>query len=214
MSCSRWHQLVALYVGGDLDSGRTVRVEQHLENCPVCRDLFEGLAADRDDLARLDARAGADLDLGSIRGAVLSEIAGRRRPFLANLRTPRLAVAAAAVAAAIVILASMVPGSGRRESLVAENVPREVVPVVEEAPEIPEEEPLVPDETTPRPPAVGSPTPVLDPPLHLAQAELPTTLSAAVSPSVPIEPMTMKILTNDPDVVIYWIVDSKGAEDA
>jgi hypothetical protein len=28
-----------------------------------------------------------------------------------------------------------------------------------------------------------------------------------------VEPMTMKILTDDPDVVIYWIVDSKGEEE-
>ena len=214
MNCSRWHQMIALYVGGDLGPDSVVRVEQHLENCPACRDLAEELVFDREVLTRLDAEAASEADLGSVRGAVLAEITGRRPPFIATLTSPQFTVAAVAVAAVIAVFAIMIPRSGQREPLVAEDVPRAVVPVVEEAPEISDEEPPAADETAPRPQVVAPPTPVPDAQLQLAQADEPAMRSAAVSPSVPSEPMTMKILTSDPDVVIYWIVDSKGAEDA
>ena len=45
------------------------------------------------------------------------------------------------------------------------------------------------------------------------KAEIPTTLTPAAIPIVPIvetEPLRVKMLTPDPDVVIYWLVDPKG----
>jgi len=45
------------------------------------------------------------------------------------------------------------------------------------------------------------------------KAEIPTTLTPAATPIVPVvetEPLRVKMLTPDPDVVIYWLIDSKG----
>lgn len=45
------------------------------------------------------------------------------------------------------------------------------------------------------------------------KAEIPTTLTPASIPTVPVadtEPLRVKMLTPDPDVVIYWLVESKG----
>lgn len=45
------------------------------------------------------------------------------------------------------------------------------------------------------------------------KAEIPAKLTPARAPIVPVangEPLTVKMLTPDPDVVIYWLVDSKG----
>jgi len=43
------------------------------------------------------------------------------------------------------------------------------------------------------------------------KAEIPTTLTPATIPAAQIpqsEPLRVKMLTEDPDVVIYWLVDS------
>ena len=45
------------------------------------------------------------------------------------------------------------------------------------------------------------------------KAEIPTTLTPAAIPTVPAadtEPLRVKMLTPDPDVVIYWLIDQKG----
>ena len=45
------------------------------------------------------------------------------------------------------------------------------------------------------------------------KAEIPTTLTPEATPIVPVvntKPLRVKMLTPDPDVVIYWLVDSKG----
>jgi hypothetical protein len=45
------------------------------------------------------------------------------------------------------------------------------------------------------------------------KAEIPETLTPAKVPIVPVanrEPLRVKMLTPDPDVVIYWLIDSKG----
>jgi hypothetical protein len=44
------------------------------------------------------------------------------------------------------------------------------------------------------------------------KAEIPTTLTPAATPIIPVvdtEPLRVKMLTPDPDVVIYWLVDAK-----
>jgi hypothetical protein len=211
MSCSQWHELIALQVGGDLDQRRAGRVERHLEVCSACRGLAEELLSDRQSLAGLDARASRDLDLGSIRGAVLAEVANRRRPFGAALTAPRLAVAAAAMVGIIAILSVVLPGGGQPEMIVAQHTPR--VPVVEEPLVNQEIESDIPEETTPETSEPGPSTAISVPPLQLALADPTVASGASISPSALAEPMTMKILTDDPDVVIYWIVDSKGEEE-
>lgn len=65
------------------------------------------------------------------------------------------------------------------------------------------------------PPQVMPPPAPVEPvehgPLHLARNDQSTRgPETAISLSAPTEPMTVKILTDDPDVVIYWIVDPKG----
>lgn len=42
------------------------------------------------------------------------------------------------------------------------------------------------------------------------KAEIPAKLTPAIIPVANTEPLRVKMLTPDPDVVIYWLVDSKG----
>ena len=60
-------------------------------------------------------------------------------------------------------------------------------------------------------PPVSEP-PVAEPVVRVARAEAAN--STPLLRPAAAEPMTMKILTDDPEVVIYWIVEGKGATDA
>ncbi|HEY2843861.1 MAG TPA: hypothetical protein VGJ09_09430 [Bryobacteraceae bacterium] len=46
--------------------------------------------------------------------------------------------------------------------------------------------------------------------IPLVHSEIPAVLQPAVLPVVHAEPLRVKMLTPDPDVVIYWLVDRKG----
>jgi hypothetical protein len=203
MSGTRWNRLVALYVGDDLDDRRGDDVERHLAVCPSCRRLEQELRSDMLNLRELDSAATGDLGLGSVRGAVMARIENRRRPFAAPTMPRLLAVCATAVA--VIALALLFRQGRERDAhqtaggeaaIPASVVAAEPEPRVPSPPQVPA---AIVRETTitagiPSAPAAQSP---------LRQA-LPS------PPSVPAEPMTLKILTDDPEVVIYWIVDPKG----
>jgi anti-sigma factor RsiW len=205
MSCSRWHRLVALYVGEDLDRARTERVRQHLAGCPSCRDLEHDLRWDLQNLRDLDSAATADLELGSVRGPVMAEIETRRTRGLV-FSQPRLLTAVAA-AVVVIALALLFRQIGMRD--VPRTVSRETpspAPGLVAAPE-PRERSLPQS-----PPVVLRPTPnTSDTRLVRAESPQPGQTASSRQP-VPAEPMTIKILTDDPEVVIYWIVDPKGVE--
>jgi len=67
----------------------------------------------------------------------------------------------------------------------------------------------------PEPPEIASidvtVTGVVPATVPVKPSEIPETLSPAVDPIVPVaytEPLRVKMLTPDPDVVIYWLIDS------
>jgi len=193
MSCSRWHRLVALYVGDDLDRSRAERLERHLELCPSCRDLAQDLRRDLRRLRELDSAAAADPDLGSVRAAVMAKIQSRRTP-PAVFVEPRLLAALAAVV--VVVVLALLFREGREPAVshiaVRENPSPAPVAAADPQPAVAFEAPQAADS-------------------RVARAEpSPREPVARTSPSAPVEPMTIKILTDDPEVVIYWIVDPKG----
>jgi len=214
MSCSRWHRLIALEVGGDLDPRRSRSLENHLEGCTVCRDLSEELRSQREQLLRLDREAVGGVMLGSVRRAVLADLADRRRPFLPFLPGgQRLAFAGAAmvilVVAAVVLRQGRIPPQPRvAERSIPTSVP---APTTAPAPS-PSNDEIAEPSLEVLPPA---PLETVDrPPLQLARGDLPARgHEMPPSLSAPTEPMTIKILTDDPEVVIYWIVDPKGEKE-
>ncbi len=212
MKCSRWHGKIALYAGGDLDAAGARGVEKHIAGCASCRDLAESLSADRPTLVQLDARATEDLDLDSIQSAVVAEIGTRRRAVRPFQTAPRMALAAA-VALMMAVSAIVLFKDDWREAQIAEDSSRGAVQVIEPTIEVPEGEPVVAVSSSPDASVVEIPAPRPEPFDRVARAEPPAVREAVVSPSVPAEPMTIKILTDDPEVVIYWIVEAKGDEE-
>ncbi len=203
MICRRWHRLVALYAGDDLDRPSAAKVEHHLAACASCRGLEHELRQDRLRLRDLDAAAIDGLDLGSVRGAVMAEVESRRNrsPVIFQPRLlSALAVAVFVIALALVFRQVQQPGVPR-------NVSREApspTPGLVAAPERRER-------SLPQPPPAAAFEAPKAADNRVARAE-PSPLEpvARTSPSAPVEPMTIKILTDDPEVVIYWIVDPKG----
>lgn len=214
MSCSRWHRLIALDIGGDLDPRRSRSLEKHLEGCASCRGLSEELGAQRAKLLRLDGEALDGVVLGSVHQAVLADLADRRRPIF-QLPAVGRRVALAGAALVILIVAAIVLRQGATPSqpMVAErSMPTAVpAPATAATPSPKIDEVAVPPQAMPPQAPVE---PVEREPLRLARGEMPTRRpETEISPSAPTEPMTIKILTDDPDVVIYWIVDPKGEKE-
>jgi hypothetical protein len=208
MSCSRWQRLIALEVGGDLDPHRSRSLEKHLEGCTACRRLSEELRSQRERLLRLDREVADGVVLGSVRHAVLADLAGRRRPIL-QLPAVGRRVAFAGAAAVILIVAAVMLRFGATPSrpIVAERRMPTSVPAPTIAPI-----PSANTELIVEPPqAMSPPAPVEHGPLRLARSDVSNRgPETGISLLAPTEPMTVKILTDDPDVVIYWIVEPKG----
>jgi hypothetical protein len=204
MSGTRWNRLVALYVGDDLDRRSTERVERHLAACDACRRLEQELRSGILNLRELDTAATGDLGLGSVRGAVMARMENRRQRPVVFLR-PRLQ---AALATAVVVIALAILIRDSRGPGVPHLAGREVpspAPVV-----LAEPEPRVVSPPQPPPAIVGEDSNTAG--ARVARAEPPRRGPIVGTPrSAPAEAMTIKILTDDPDVVIYWIVDPKGA---
>lgn len=212
MSCSRRHRKIALYAGGDLDAADARRVEEHIAGCAPCRDLVESLAADRTTLAQLDARGSVDVELGSIRGVVAGEIGTRRPVSTPFFSAPRPVLAGAVAVAVVAASAVVVLRTQFAGPQIAEDTSQGGGKVVGAPPEGPGVESPRADLPTPGVPAEVTPIQRPEPRHRIVRAEQPSVLPTVSSPSIPPEPMVMKILTDDPEVVIYWIVEAKGEE--
>lgn len=212
MTCSRWSRLIALHVGGDLDRARARKLERHLDACPSCRRFEREVRQDLDYLRELDSSAMRDNPLATVRGSVMAEVSGRRRA--PAILVPARLVPVLAVAVVLVALSMLLrPGVSERESRIASrDLPTpisKVDPVPDTTPVMETRDDLLPD-----------PAPQL---AHKTQADrlLPQVPSEppshdqipVLTRSVSVEPMTMKILTDDPEIVIYWIVDPKGDQE-
>jgi hypothetical protein len=209
MNCSRWRRLAALAAGEDLNPAQEAGLTAHLEACASCRKLHRELRRDLDHLRALDAAGIGTGEPASVRGAVMTRIEKRRPAF--GMPVPSHLAAAVAVVLLVGTLGVLRwrggdSGGTRRPEIAETTSAAEVVPSALAPPDpVPETAPgtSVPEVTTagritrePRSPRSKSPDPLT-----------PQRVAAA-------EPMTMKILTDDPEVVIYWIVEAKGEIDA
>ncbi len=189
MSCQEYDDLLALFVGGDLDARDEERFQAHIATCSNCRATVEELRSHRDVLAGLADEAVDDAVLRSVRSRVMARIEARAH------RTGAWRWAWAAAAAIGAILVS--------------------VAVLKHAPD------QAPVSTTHRPqpaPTVRASETSEPPTDNLAAqtqsvtqiARVQATRSARLSGAKAAEPLVVKMLTDDPDVVIYWLVDSEG----
>ena len=207
MNCSTSRECLALWVEGDLPGTQVQLMEWHLSSCPACR-TFRTELADSQTRFRTLLDEPVDVEaLDKIREAVLvrtsrnSKTAWDRRPLI-----PAWAYTAAAA-----LLIALIGWTALRPSQEVEPVRTAQVEAVPEAPEAlrtPRVAPPEPD-VQPEPVAVAAVREDPAPPTRPAVVE-PETVVADRTRATNTQSLTVKLLTDDPNVVIYWVIDQVG----
>ncbi len=184
MNSSDWEERVALHAGGDLPPAEAAEVERHLRECAACQVLASGLKQSLALLKEAHNEPLAPAHFSAVRARVMAELEQKRRRGALWARRWAWSFGVAAAAAALLVTLALRPGRTpeRRAPVVAAN----------------------------HPPVVVVREPVVPPPPHRRVAR------RVVRPNVPDtpapEPLIVKLQTDDPNLVIYWIADRKRGE--
>jgi len=108
LSCRKVKKSLAGYVEGDLDEKRENEIREHLDGCPVCRDVFEKLQTSSAALSSLRPVELSDAASVRILRAVQTSGAPRKAPLPGWMRSPAALAAGACVA--LLILSVVVVG--------------------------------------------------------------------------------------------------------
>jgi hypothetical protein len=181
MSCSEWEERIALHAGGDLSPVDAEAVERHVAECATCQELLSGLRQSEELLRGAHAEPVDSAHYAAVRARVMSELAGERRPWW------RQAWVYGLVAAAVLLAVSLRP---RQPQTVAVMKPAPVTPVL------------------PAPPAAHEAVRQAAAPVHRRPRRKPA-VKTVETVTAPAEPLVVKLITDDPDVVIYWITGSE-----
>jgi len=193
MSCHEFEGLIALHVEGDLDDTQRRRVESHLRSCLDCQALADELRESQAAFKSMRQDVAEQSVLSSVRARVLEDIAEIEagslfeRLFWGGFRQ-RATLAGIAM---LLVGGGLWLASGRHGPSAPAEPP---VAVRVTVPEPESERELVPPplpKPAARPPRRNRPRPVAVREEHQPQ-------------------VTIKLLTDDPNVIIYWLGDEKG----
>ena len=186
MSCSKYEQLIALYVEDDLSTAERGRVKAHLQECSDCWDLAEDLRQSQSVFKSIRQDVPDATALAALRGRVLSQVGAREsmtwfeRVLFGGLRRK---VAIAGFAMVVLVSGGVwMAEKGRPPAVTVERAPSAVVPA-----------------------------PVSDPqPTPPAPRPQPRRVPRPAPPAEETTQVAIKFVTDDPNVIIYWLVDEKG----
>jgi hypothetical protein len=192
MSCSDFEQQIALYVGEDLSAVERGRVEAHLKECSTCWDLAEDLKESQAVFKSIRQDVPDAAALSALHERVLSGVSGIE----SMTWFERVIFGGWRRKAALASVALIVAGSG---ALWLARSPRAT--------------PTIPTAVTidPAPAVVG-------PPIVSAPQAQPAPLPRPVQKRVPrpappaeeVRQAAIQFVTDDPNIIIYWLVDEKG----
>ena len=194
MSCKRFERLIALHVEGDLAERQVCNVEFHLAGCAACRRFADELKVSQVALKNLRHETICQADLRVLRQRVIDAVAGaqpngRAAPWMDGFGA-RWRWAGVALASVAVLVMAGVHFSlmylGTPSGLVHEQTVT-VQEVGTTVPVSPLAQPQLADEVEAAPAAVETPV-----------------IEAAAHP-----PVVIKMLTNNPDVVIILVTNGK-----
>ena len=188
MNCSDWEVRLALYAGGDLPKDEASQVERHLGECPGCQMFSSGLKESQELLQQLHCEPLAPAHFAAVRARVLAELERRHRPFWRR----GWVFGFAAVAAALLLMLAVRPGlwpSPKPPVVALEHPPAGSAGGLAAGV-------FVPAGNIP----VGTREP--QPTAHYERRPRPK--------AKPGEPVLIRVVSDNPDVVIYWIADTKG----
>ena len=186
MNCSDWEERIALHAGGDLPPAEAAEVERHLRECAGCQVLASGLKQSLAVLKEAHAEPLAAAHFSAVRARVVAELERERRPGALWARRRAWGYGLAAVAVASLVMLALRP----------ERTPERRAPVV----------------AANHPPVIAASEPVVPPPPRRRVARRVVVPPPSVPDNPAPEPLIVKLQTDDPNVVIYWIADRKRGE--
>ncbi len=233
MKCAKAEQLMALAVEGDATATETRNLDRHLETCAVCLSFRRELEASQAALKSLAGEEVAAAVYAQIRVRVQEKVSESRRPWWTLLFLPPRRQYALATGLTGAIVAFFLfdlgrePGAPPPASMVEQPAPESVpqspgprplpLPAVE-----PPVEPAALEvaEPLPRPTLAATPVPPPEPAAVavVIPAAAPTTAPAFSAPEPAAgesavrprpAPVVVKIVSDNPDIVIYWLVEPK-----
>ena len=211
MNCQEWEQSIALWVEGDLLSPDRERVGVHLSSCAACRSFADALAETQTQLKLMRNEDTEGAALQGVRTRVMEELEANRAgtrwlPGWGWTYACGGAAALLALSLGFWVLPRDTSDFGvtiRGPEPVAEgSTPSEAVPLVPSRPE-PEAQAAVAEAGPPSPPPGVVGNSVRD---EYAEIISETRIEPVNEP----EMFEVKLLTDDPNVVIYWLVDQDG----
>jgi hypothetical protein len=182
MNCVEWEERIALYTGGELAGEDAAEVERHVGQCLGCQVFASGMRQSLEFLTSAHQDVPDPAHFAAVRARVLSEIRGTSRRYL-------WPVIAAVAAAAAILLVMLRPHPVRK--------PDAPQPVVAHVP---------------------APEPPLEPAVRVARhrRKAPRRRAVVVAKAQPrheeTKPLVVKLVTDDPNVVIYWISENPRGE--
>jgi anti-sigma factor RsiW len=184
MNCKDWEERIALHAGGDLSAAEGTEVERHLAECAVCRTFASGIEESLDLLRSAHEEPIAAGHYAAVRAAVLARLTQEQKRRRVWRQWIWAPVCAAGLALAAMLLT--VRPAHKAKVYVAEVRPPQLLAGL-----APQPTPVAPHATVRR-----------------------TRVRRVVAPGPPPlnESLVVKLITNDPDVIIYWIADRKGDE--
>ena len=232
MTCENRQKDVALYVEGDLPSRQALLLEKHMDSCPTCRSFRNEFADTQAIFKGLRNETVTDESLDLVRDRVMQGVETERqaagRPSIPLKRKWVYQLAGVAAVALISIGLWSLPGeSPPDESPVERSASRKPVEEVAVLP-IPEDVPFEPEGTgttettgtTKTTKTTGATDSVESsaPNRALLPAVATRTASNTVDrPQLLIsnaeEDLVVKLLTDDPNIVIYWVIDQAGGQE-
>jgi anti-sigma factor RsiW len=201
MKCIYSTNDIALYVEGDLSPEKICDIEAHLANCPACRALAGDLSESQAAFKSLRRETVSAAALSSVRTHVMAELSARRF----RMTWGRWVYA---VAGAVFVLVLGIALAHRRAD--------PVLQMVQTEPSASPAQPVItsePDIQTPATKTVVAKVEVRRRAVSTRKAKELQTLEVTAPAEPPVEPpkqLVVKLLTDDPNIVIYWLVDQKG----
>ncbi len=226
MSCETFESMIALDAGGDLPAADAERLARHLAACVDCRHFAGKMRESRRAIALLaDVPVDPEI-LTSVRAGVLRQVErtdGKRSavvPFRLSPRVLALAATLIIVFGALFLLRSGGSSSEAPEPQIAE-APATALPATGSEP-IEATSPVAaarvaadrvaadrvdddPIEEVSLASTKPRPTVTVSPPIRAVTTAIPTTVTPAA------EPMVIKLVSEEADVVIYWLVNPPDA---
>jgi anti-sigma factor RsiW len=198
MSCSHSEKDLALYVEGDLDPTGSHAIQMHLPTCESCRNIVAELKESQAILRMLREETVSSSALSGVRNRVLDELQSRRR-FIWGRWIYALAGGMLVAVVSVGVLHHMRKPEPNVQPIVVN------VPVTH---------PVVPSTTEIR---AGDGDAQKMPKVHVnptrtdrvSPRRRQRVASAETTPE-PVKPVVVKLLTDDPNIVIYWLVEPKG----